>query len=570
MRKQCLVAGGGLAAILLLTLNCTGAIGAGEPGGGGPGGPGPGGGGPGGPGPGGGGPGGPGQGVDPGAPAHGQLRRLSPAQFVRSLEDLLGPVGTLPPIEAPPAGASLKAVGASLTAFSPLGIEQFEAATQAAVYPLFADAKRRDALVGCAPAAWDETCARSFLTGFGRRAWRRPLAPDEMTRYLKLGADEAGATGQFSDGARAMTWAILQSPNFLYRVELGGGMPVAGKTWTRFTTYETATRLSYLLWSTTPDAQLLTAAETGALDTPDGIRKEVQRLLSSPRALDGLNEMVDDLLSLDAVNIMAKDPKVFPQLTPTLRQAMRGEILKMFEDVVLTRDADMMELYDSNRTFVNSELGKLYGINVPGTDLVAAQHPASIPRAGLLTSAALLTVQDKPYQTSPTRRGAFFWRVLMCEHIPDPPADVDVTIKPPPPGVLLTRRESLSGHATNAACKVCHGLMDPIGLAFENFDGMAVYRTKEENGLTIDPKGELDGTAFSGPKELGALVRQSAQARSCMARRIYRFATGRMENPYDEAQLTQLDKAFASAGQRIKGLLTNLVVSDGFRNVSAQ
>jgi hypothetical protein len=112
--------------------------------------------------------------------------------------------------------------------------------------------------------------------------------------------------------------------------------------------------------------------------------------------------------------------------------------------------------------------------------------------------------------------------------------------------------------------------MDPIGLAFENFDGMAVFRTKEENGLTIDPKGELDGKPFSGPKELGALVRQSAQARACMARRIYRFATGHMETPYDDAQLTQLDKAFVTAGQRIKGLLTNMVVSDGFRNVSAQ
>jgi hypothetical protein len=507
---------------------------------------------------------------DPTQPAPGQLRRLSAAQFNRSLQDLLGPTGALPAVEESPASASLKAIGSSITALSARGVELFETATNTALDAVFADPARRDALVGCTPAptAWDEACARTFVQTFGRRAWRRPLAADEVTRYLKLGQDEATDAGAFADGARAIASALLQSPNFLYRVELGGA-PLAGKTFGRYSPYETATRLSYLLWSTTPDAQLLAAADSGALSTPEGIRKEAMRLIASPRLADGLADMVDDMMALDNVSLMAKDPKLYPQLTPTLRQAMRAEVVKTFEDAALTRDGDLMELFDTNRTFVNGELGKLYGITtVTGTDLAAAQHPAGVPRAGLLTMAAILSVQDKQGQTSPTRRGAFFRKTFVCEHIPDPPPNVDVNIKEPPPGVVVSRRDLLAGHATDNACAGCHKLMDPIGLAFENFDAMGIYRTKEENGLPIDPAGTYDGTPFAGPRELGALLRQSPKARDCMARRIYRFATGREETAYDEAQIQALGKAFAAAGQRLRPYLTELVASDGFVNVS--
>jgi Protein of unknown function (DUF1592)/Protein of unknown function (DUF1588)/Protein of unknown function (DUF1595)/Protein of unknown function (DUF1585) len=507
------------------------------------------------------------QAADPGLPAAGHLRRLSAVQFNRSLKDLLGPTGTLPAIEESPASANLKAIGASVTAVSAQGVEEFETATNAAVDALFTDPARRAAFVGCAPATWDEACARAFLTAFGLRAWRRPLTADETTRYLTLGQQEAQDAGNFAEGAHAIASALLQSPNFLYRVELGA-TPAAGQRFGQYTPFETATRLSYLLWSTTPDQQLLTAAANGGLATPDGIRAEEQRLIASPRLVDGLDDMVDDLLALDNVALMAKDPKLYPQLTPTLRVAMRGEVLKMFEDTALTRDADLMELFDTNRTFVNAELGKLYGITVTGTDLVAAQHPAGTPRAGLLTTAAVLTVQDKQYQTSPTRRGAFFRRTFVCEQIPDPPPNVNVNIQPPPAGVVLSRRELLSGHAKDASCAGCHSKMDSIGLAFENFDAMAIYRTKDENGATVDPSGSYDGTPFAGPRELGALLRASDKARDCMARRIYRFAMGREETAYDEVQIKQLGAAFAAGGQRFRPYLASLIGSDGFMNVS--
>jgi hypothetical protein len=241
-----------------------------------------------------------------------------------------------------------------------------------------------------------------------------------VDRYLALGEQEAQATGRFEDGAQAIASALLQSPNFVYRVELGPA-PSPGQRFGRYRGYEMATRMSYLLWGTTPDAALLAAARDGLLDTAEGARKQAQRLSDSPRIADGLTDMVEDLLGLDGVDIMVKDPAVFPQLTPSLRQALRGEVVELFKDAAIKRDADLMELFDTDRTFVNAELGKLYGINVSGTALVEARHPAGVPRAGLLTTAALLTPQDKAHQTSPTRRGAFIRNNFLCDHVPDPP-----------------------------------------------------------------------------------------------------------------------------------------------------
>jgi hypothetical protein len=506
-----------------------------------------------------------------GEPAAGQLRRLTAAQFRRSLQDLLGaPVAGLGEVEEPPISTSLRAIGASISSVSPRGVEQFESAVEKALDPVFRDAGRRRGVVGCEPAggAWDAACARRFVEGFGLRAWRRPLAPDEIDRYLALGEEEARASGRFADGAQTIASALLQSPNFIYRVELGRAL-AGGKTWARYGGFELATRMSYFLWGTSPDAALLAAAREGGLDTLEGARAQAQRLLDSPRLAEGLADLVGDMMALDGVDIMVKDPAIYPQLTPSLRLALREEVVRLVQDAAIKRDADLMELFDTDRTFVNAELGKLYGIPAAGTGWVEARHPPGAARAGLLTAAALLTPHDKAHQTSPTRRGAFIRNTYFCDHIPDPPPGVDTSPKPLPPGVVISRRESLAQHNTDAACAPCHQLMDPLGLALENFDAMGIHRQKEENGLPIDASGVVDGTPFAGPRELGAHMRQSPKVRDCVARWIYRYATGREENSYDNTQIERLVADFARSGQRLKPLLLNLLLNDGFVNVSA-
>jgi hypothetical protein len=177
-------------------------------------------------------------------------------------------------------------------------------------------------------------------------------------------------------------------------------------------------------------------------------------------------------------------------------------------------------------------------------------------------------VQDKRHQTSPTRRGAFVRKVLTCETIPDPPQDVQTIIPEPPAGTIVSRKALLASHLTTPACAACHSLMDPVGLALENFDALGKFRTNEENGLVIDASGQFDGTPFTTPAEMGALMRQSDKVRECMVRRVYRYAMGRKENAYDEAQIAALKAAFVTGGQRFSPLLMNLVQNDGFLHVS--
>jgi len=505
--------------------------------------------------------------VDPvvGAPASGLMRRLSPVQYARAMADLLGPLAAVPEIEDSPSGDSLKAIAASITAVTPLGVERFETAAMAAVGQVFADAARRDALVGCAVStAWDATCAGNFIRTLGRRAWRRALSEEEVARYLAVGTDVMTTTGLPADGLRAIAMGLLQSPNFVYRVELGSGAPVS-----RFTGFELAGRLSFLFWGTTPDDELLAAAEGGMLDTAEGVQGQVLRLLASPRRVDGLNDMVDDLFALDQVYLMSKDESVFPGLlTLSLRDAMREEVLRQFQDVA-QRDVDVFELFDTNRTFVNAELAALYGITgVTGDAFVEALHPAQAPRAGILTSAALLTVQDKRHETSPTRRGAYVRRVLTCDAIPSPPADVITVIPEPPAGTIVSRRDLLSSHVTDPSCSGCHSLMDPIGLSFENFDAMGRFRTNEENGLLIDASGEIDGQPYAGPQQLGTILKASEKARNCLVRRVYRYTTGHTEGAFDNLQITNLGQSFTAQGQRLNALLLGLAQSEGFLNVS--
>jgi hypothetical protein len=492
----------------------------------------------------------------------GRLRLLTRTQLQNSLRDLLGEV-SLGETESDTIASGFASVGATYATISPHGVEQYQTALLAALAPLFGDPARRTAVVGCMPRGLDDqACVRKFISDFGRRAWRRPLTAAEVDRYAQLCLMAAAKLSDVAAAFLHTTSALLASPHFLYRVELGQA-DATGRA--RYTGWEMASRLSYFLWNTTPDVQLLAAAEAGQLTTADGVRAQVTRLLASPRARGFADDFGAELVGLDD---LADTPKNDPRFTPSLQAAMRAEVLHLFESR-LDVGADALELFDGAGAFVNAELAALYGIpGITGTASVVAPLPTGIPRVGLLGTAAILSLYAKQDATSPTARGKFLRENVLCEEVPDPPDNLDTTLQDPPAGARLTLREHMELHRSNPVCAACHSLIDPLGYAFESFDWIGAYRTKD-NGKPVDTSGNLDGVAFADARQLATSLRQSAKAQDCLLRNVFRYASGHKETTGDEAELGRWKQAFDASAHRLVPFLTEVAASDGFRTASA-
>jgi hypothetical protein len=506
----------------------------------------------------------PGATTKPLRPGPGGLRRLTAPQFAATLRDLLGPV-TLPEIEPDTAHSGFAAVGASTISVSPIGVEKYEAAARAAVEQVFSDPKRRDAFFGCAPGgAPDEACARAFVKGFGRRAWRRPLTGGELDRYTAAAVSIGRSLGDGYGGLRHVATALLQSPHFLYRVEVGRAAQ-PGTTLRRYDPHEMATRLSYLLWNSTPDDALLAEADAGGLTDAASVRAAAARLLASPRAREGLGAFLAELFAIEHVETVAKDAAVFSALTPALRRSMQTEFRRLFEAHALERRADLLELFTTRDTVVDGPLARFYGLEGPsGAAFAAATHPANGARAGLLGTGAFLVLWGKQHETSPTLRGKFIRTALLCGEVPSPPPGVSTVLPDLPPGARISRRMQLAQHVSDPSCAGCHGLVDPLGLGLEQFDAIGRFRTTER-GAAIDPSGALEGAPFADARGLGERLRANPGVRDCLLRNFYRFATGRIETADEAPALAALGAAFDAQGRRLPDLVVALVTSDAFR-----
>ena len=425
------------------------------------------------------------------APAPPALRLLTVAQYQNSMRALLGSTITLPAdLELDTVLNGFASIGASKIDLSPLAVEQLESAALAAAKQALSDTANRGTLVGCTPAGTtDDTCARSFVRSFGRRAWRRPLTDEEVNRYAGIATNAGTMLGNFYGGLEYALAGLLQSPHFIYRTEIGEPDPQDASRRV-LSGYEVATRLSYFLSATTPDDVLLDAAAGGSLTMPDGLRSAAQRLVDAPAARTASQSFFTELLRLDELNNLSQLPSIFPAaMSTTLGASMRTETLRVLEDIAFTRDADYRTLFDTTDTFVNGELAKIYGLMSPtGTSFAATTLAGSGPRAGILGQAGFLAMTSHPNATSPTRRGKFIREVFLCQSVDPPPPDVDPTF-PPDPNGPLTARQRLASHSQNDRCATCHGFLDPIGLGLENFDGIGAYRTQDA-GQTIDASGD--------------------------------------------------------------------------------
>jgi Protein of unknown function (DUF1592)/Protein of unknown function (DUF1588)/Protein of unknown function (DUF1595)/Protein of unknown function (DUF1585)/Protein of unknown function (DUF1587) len=497
-----------------------------------------------------------------------QLRRLTTEQYLSSVHTLLGiePSG-MPPIEPISPVGGFAAIGASTASVSGVGVGQFETAASFLARAAFADDSVRKQLVPCTPSsAADKTCFEAFVAAFGRKAFRRPLTSEEVTRYATLTQQLAQDANDPWLGLEQTVSAFLQSPNFLYMTEVGAPDPDDKRRY-RYDPYELAARLSYFLQNDTPDETLLAAAESGKLSTTQGLADEVARLIGQPAAHEAIRSFFASLLALDGLDTLTRPVAVFPQMTDTLGAALKQETQRVIDDLVFTRDDDYRHLFDQPETFVNDELATFYGLPAQsGADFVRVTLPAKLGRVGLLGQAGVLAARDHSDGTSPTKRGLFVLTRLLCQNLPlTPPANLQI---PAAPTGHITARERLEEHASNAVCAACHQVTDPVGLSLEHFDALGVYRA-DDHGLAIDDTGKIGDQTYRGEPELGALLHDHPALSPCLIQSLYGVAVGHLSTDFDRDTFSALVRDVEQDGAHIKALLTTIATSDGFRYLPA-
>jgi hypothetical protein len=494
------------------------------------------------------------------------IRRLLDRQYVNTIRDLLGTDAAA--LAEPPANLTahgFDAIGAATLSLSPTDVRRYEDSARAIAEWARIDLGTLSPYLDCEPTGpSDEACMTAFVERFGRRAFRRPLTADEIDRFSALGTATAESMAGFYAGVEYVISAFLQSPSFLYQIELGEPDPDdPGRV--RLTGYELAGRLSYFLVDSTPSEALLDAAETGALADPDGLRDAAREVLDRPEARAALSGFYDERFKLRDLATMSKDPETFPDFDVDLANAMRQEALALFGHIVWEEDADFRELFTARYAFVNADLAALYGVDPPdGDGYEMRELPASQGRAGILGQAGFLALHAHPVSTSPTKRGRFVAERLLCTDVPPPPPDVMPEL-PEDPGGPETMREKLARHITDEGCASCHSVMDGIGLGFEHFDAVGAWRA-DDRGMALDVTGVVpDLGPFDGVEELAELLAGSDKVNSCWVRNLYRHATGHEEYPGERVMLEDVEAGFAADGFKVRELLVELVASDAFR-----
>jgi hypothetical protein len=491
------------------------------------------------------------------------LRRLTSSQYRNIIADWFGdelaPPATL---ESDARSEGLYAVGASVNGLSSLGVERYFNGAKFVASQLVELATLRADLVDCVGLT-DTACLEALVDTWGLRLWRRPVTPAERARLLGVGEEATAALGSVDEGLRYILTALFASPHFLYVIGVGEESDTATRP---YTSWEMASRLALFLWSSGPDDALLSSAAAGELTDPERLGEVVDEMLADPRARRGVRAFSDDWLELDGLTELSKDPSAFTYFSPGLGPQAREETLAVIEHLAFDVDADFRELLTTRTTFVNRRLAALYGVPSMAVDGFAQiTLPEDGPRAGLLGHVSLLALHASPNRSSPTLRGLFIRERLLCQDMPSPPANVDTTI-PEGSADAPTMRERLEVHLETPACAGCHSLTDLIGLGLERFDGLGGFRTLENEAL-IDPSGELDSAPFDDARGLGVALSEHPALVPCIVQTLWTYANGRAHAPDDEAVLEALVARFDAAGFRLKPLLKDVALSDGFRRV---
>jgi hypothetical protein len=433
------------------------------------------------------------------------------------------------------------------------------------------DTPSREKIFVCRPAspASDEGCARRIVSTLARRAFRRPVTQADLNVLMEF-YTSGRSTGTFDDGIEKALRRLLADPEFVYRREMAPANVSAGGTY-RISDLALASRLSFFIWSSMPDDELLTLAEQGRLREPAVLEKQVRRMVADSRSALTDN-FTGQWLNLRALATIAPNPNVYPDFDDNLRQALRQEVELWFDSIV-HEDRSVLELLNSDYTFVDERLARHYGMpNVYGSRFRRVTLGADLDmRRGLLGKGAFMSVTSQATRTSPVTRGKVFLETFLGVSPPSPPPVVPMIKAPVQDNTgnakEPTMRERMAMHHVSPTCSSCHSLFEPLGLALENFDGIGAWRLKDE-GQPIDPSGVLaNGTKIDGVGSLRNLLMQnSEQFVRVVTEKLLTYALGRGVEDQDMPLVRSIVRDAAGSNYRFSTLVLGIVKSAPFQN----
>ncbi|XXX78033.1 DUF1592 domain-containing protein [Sorangium sp. So ce134] len=495
--------------------------------------------------------------VDPGPSP---MRLLSREQYLNTVRDLVGDVPGLEAALGPANEAS--AFGLLQPDVTQVELEHFQAGADAIAAAIASDPARLGEIAPCEAGAEPRECARQMVVSFGARAYRAPIT-DAADIERHLGLFSFGAETSYEHGIEMLLRGMLQSPRFLYRVEIGTSEKVSDRA-VKLSPHEVAARLSYTLWGTLPDARLNEAIADGSLTTQEGVAAQVGWMLEDERGKKLVHRFLGSWMHLNGLYGVVKDESAFPEWqSRSFRESLRGQADAFFNHVLDEKGGALSALFTSTTVFYNEDLGGYYGVT--GGDAFQALERTDGTASGILTLPALLAVQAKPAESSPIYRGKFVREALLCQQLPAPPPDIP---KPPEVDPSSSTRDRLAQHEVDPTCAGCHQLLDPIGFGFEHYDALGRYR-ELDGGKPVDASGKIIGTRdidgeFVGVTELGEKLAGSADVEACVARQWFRFAISRFEQEMDGCSMERLLETFRAAGQDLNALPRAVVETDAF------
>lgn len=494
-------------------------------------------------------------------PYSASLRKLTNYEYRTTIKELLGLDVSQDELPADSALNGFNSIGAARIALNSDVLSTYKyialrLASEAS------SSSRRQIFFSCTPtSSSDLTCIDRIIEESALKLWRRAPSAVEKQRYLNM-VNQLFASSGSSDATsslRGLLYAMLQSPNFLYRSEIGTAVG-GGRA---FNSFETASRLAYMIWGGPPDSILIQAAKDGQLNNPESLRLQAQRMIAQTKFQNGLHNYFRDYLELDQLNKLARDNSPeFEKLKPHFKT----ETLFTISNLLVNDHGDYRDLLTYNKTYINGALARHYGLAKQGEHFEMFNIPTEMQnqRQGILTQAAFLSHFAHPVDTSPTKRGLFIRQKFLCQSIGAPPANAP-TFVPAPSEHARTMRQRVELISEQASCAGCHRRMDPLGFAFENFASDGKYRL-QDNQIPVDASGRVDDDAYTHLSEFFGLLGQHERFAECAVLNFFRYANGRLETPAEGPAIKALADKFAEKNFNFQELIFEYVASPLFLN----